>query len=102
MALAPTNNVALAGGLQLFQEVAYNYANGTDDGTSAGNTIEINTTHDSYNIITAGVSNMIEAIHTNDSNLEDWTLVLVPKCYASLFKRVDIPRYKVEEEGMGE
>ena len=80
-------------GIKLFQEVAYNYANGTDDGTSAGNTIEFNTTHDSYDIITAGVSNMIEAIHTNDSNLEDWTLVLVPKCYASLFKLGDFARY---------
>ena len=80
-------------GVKLFEEVAYNYANGTDDGDQAGNTVEINATHDSYAIVAAGVSNMIEAIHTNDSNLEDWTLVLVPKCYASLFKLSDFARY---------
>ncbi len=80
-------------GIKLFEEIAFNHTNGTDDGSAAGNTVEINTTHDSYNIITAGVSNMIEAIHTNDSNLEDWTLVLVPKCYASLFKLGDFARY---------
>ena len=80
-------------GVKLFEEVAFNYANGTADGNAAGNTIEINTTHDSYDITTQGVSNMIEAIHTNDSNLEDYTLVLVPKCYASLFKLGDFARY---------
>tara|TARA_Y100000593_G_scaffold75839_1_gene139969 strand:+ start:1072 stop:2223 length:1152 start_codon:yes stop_codon:yes gene_type:complete len=80
-------------GIKLFEEVAFNYANGTDDGNQAGNTIEINTTHDSYNIIAAGVSNLVEAVHTNDSNLEDWTMVLVPKCYASLFKLADFARY---------
>ena len=80
-------------GIKLFEEIAFNHTNGSSDGNAAGNTVEINTTHDSYNIITAGVSNMIEAIHTNDSNLEDWTLVLVPKCYASLFKLGDFARY---------
>ena len=80
-------------GVKLFEEIAFNYANGTDDGTAAGNTIELNTTHDSYNIIAGGISNMIEAIHTNDSNLEDWTMVLVPKCYASLFKLADFARF---------
>ena len=80
-------------GIKLFEEVAFNYANGTDDGSQAGNTIEINTTHDSYNIIAAGVSNLIEAVHTNDTNLDDWTMVLVPKCYASLFKLADFARY---------
>ena len=80
-------------GIKLFEEVAYNYANGTDDGDQAGNTVEINGTHDAYTITTAGVSNMIEAIHTNDSNLEDWTLVLVPKCYAALFQLGDFARY---------
>ena len=79
--------------LQLFNNVAYNYANGTDDGSVAGQTIELNTTHDSYNIIGAGVSNMIEAIHSNDSNLEDWVMVLTPKCYASLFQLSDFARY---------
>ena len=79
--------------IKLFEEIAFNYANGTDDGDQAGNTVEINTSHDSYNIIAGGVSNLIEAIHTNDSNLEDWTMVLVPKCYASLFKLADFARY---------
>ena len=79
--------------IKLFEQIGFNYANGTDDGTQAGNTVELNTTHDSYDIITAGVSNMVEAIHTNDSNLEDFTMVLVPKCYSSLFKLGDFARY---------
>jgi len=36
---------------------------------------------------------MIEKIYTNDSNIEDWTMVLVPKCYSSLFKLGDFARY---------
>lgn len=79
--------------LKLFESIAFNYANGTDDGSQAGNTIELNTTHDSYDIIAAGVSNMVEAIHTNDSNLEDYVMVLTPKCYSSLFKLSDFARY---------
>ena len=77
----------------LFNEIAFNYANGTGDGNQAGNTVEINATHDAYTITTAGISNMIEAIHTNDSNLEDWTMVLVPKCYSALFQLGDFARY---------
>ena len=79
--------------VQLFNHIAFNYANGTDDGNGAGNTVELNETHDAYTIIAAGVSNLVEAIHTNDSNLEDWTAILVPKCYASLFKLSDFARY---------
>ena len=78
---------------KLFQEIAFNYANGTDDGSQAGNTIELNTTHDSYDIIAAGVSNMMEAIYTNDSTMDDYVMVLTPKCYSSLFKLADFARY---------
>ena len=79
--------------LKMLEHVGFNYANGTDDGNGAGNTIELNTTHDSYDIIVGGVSNMIEAIYANDSNIDDWTMVLAPKCYASLFKLGDFARY---------
>lgn len=79
--------------LKLFESIAFNHTNGTGDGNQAGNTIELNTTHDSYDIISAGVSNMVEAIHTNDSNLEDYVMVLTPKCYSSLFKLADFARY---------
>lgn len=79
--------------LKLFEEVAFNYADGTDDGNQAGNTIELNTTHDSYDIIAAGVSNMMEAIYTNDSTMDDYVMVLTPKCYSSLFKLADFARY---------
>ena len=79
--------------LKMLEHVGFNYAHGTDDGNGAGNTIELNTTHDSYDIIVAGVSNMIEAIYANDSNIDDWTMVLAPKCYASLFKLGDFARY---------
>ena len=79
--------------LKMLEHVGFNYAHTTDDGNGAGNTIELNTTHDSYDIIVAGVSNMIEAIYANDSNIDDWTMVLAPKCYASLFKLGDFARY---------
>ena len=79
--------------LKMLEHVGFNHSHGTDDGNGAGNTIELNTTHDSYDIIVAGVSNMIEAIYANDSNIDDWTMVLAPKCYASLFKLGDFARY---------
>ena len=79
--------------LKMLEHVGFNYAHTTDDGNGAGNTIELNTTHDSYDIIVGGVSNMIEAIYANDSNIDDWTMVLAPKCYASLFKLGDFARY---------
>tara|TARA_R110002012_G_scaffold201684_1_gene370751 strand:+ start:502 stop:1581 length:1080 start_codon:yes stop_codon:yes gene_type:complete len=80
--------------IKLLEHVGYNYANGTDDGNGAGNLILLASgSHDSYDITTAGVASMIEAIHTNDSNLDDWTMVLVPKCYSSLFKLGDFARY---------
>ena len=79
--------------LKMLEHVGFNYAHTTDDGNGAGNTIELNTTHDSYDIIVGGVSNMIEAIYANDSNIDDWTMVLTPKCYASLFKLGDFARY---------
>ena len=79
--------------LKMLEHVGYNYGHTTNDGNGAGNTIELNTTHDSYDIIVGGVSNMIEAIYANDSNIDDWTMVLAPKCYASLFKLGDFARY---------
>ena len=80
--------------IKLLEHVGYNYANGTDDGNGAGNLILLASgSHDSYDITTTGVASMIEKIHTNDSNLDDWTMVLVPKCYSSLFKLGDFARY---------
>lgn len=79
--------------LKLLQHVGFNHSHTTDDGNGAGNTIELNTSHDSYDIIVAGVSNMIEAIYANDANIDDYTMVLTPKCYASLFKLGDFARY---------
>ena len=80
--------------LKLFEEVAFNYANGTDDGDQAGNTIELNTTHDSTDIIAAGVSNMLEAIYTNDSAASDYFMVLTPATYGSLFKLAEFAKYE--------
>ncbi len=80
--------------IKLLEHVGYNYANGTDDGNGAGNLILLASgSHDSYDITTTGVASMIEKIYTNDSNIEDWTMVLVPKCYSSLFKLGDFARY---------
>ncbi len=78
---------------KLFEEVAFNYANGTDDGTQAGNTIELNGTHDLTDIQAVGVANMLQAIYENDANIDDFVMVLTPQTYASLFKLSDFARY---------
>tara|TARA_Y100000593_G_scaffold6567_1_gene12460 strand:+ start:19 stop:1173 length:1155 start_codon:yes stop_codon:yes gene_type:complete len=77
----------------LFQAVSFNYAGATADGNSAGNTIELNDAHDEQHIEAVGVSNMLQAIYENDSNIEDYVMILVPKVYASLFKLADFARY---------
>ena len=80
--------------LKVFESIAFNYANGTDDGGQAGNTVELNTTHDSTDIIAAGVANMLEAIYTNDSNAADYFMVLTPATYGSLFKLAEFAKYE--------
>tara|TARA_R100001443_G_scaffold48448_1_gene60774 strand:+ start:3436 stop:4578 length:1143 start_codon:yes stop_codon:yes gene_type:complete len=80
--------------LKVFDSIAFNYANGTDDGGQAGNTVELNTTHDSTDIIAAGVANMLEAIYTNDSNAADYFMVLTPATYGSLFKLAEFAKYE--------
>lgn len=78
---------------KMFESVAYNYANNSDnDGGQAGNSI-LFTAADTYNINTAGVSNMIKAILEADGQLEDYTLVLPPATYSSLFKSSDFAKY---------
>ena len=79
--------------LQLLEHVGFNHSNTTGDGAGSGNIVLMNGTHDSYDILTLGVANMIEAIYANDSSIDDYTMVLTPKCYASLFKLGDFARY---------
>jgi len=79
----------------IFKALTYNDgANSAANGGLVGNLIDI-TGAGSYNIDKAGIANLIQAVHINDSALEDWTLVLNPKCYASLFKLDDFARYDV-------
>ena len=56
--------------------MAFNYANGTDDGNQAGNAIIFNDTTGSRTISKEGIANMLEAIYLNDSNIEDYVMVL--------------------------
>ena len=81
--------------LKLFQSVAFNAGNDNSAtaGSAAGNLIELVASHDSYDIVAAGVANMMEAIYTNDSTMDDYVMVLTPKCYSSLFKLADFARY---------
>ena len=67
-------------------------ANSSADGALMQQTIDF-TAAGTYNINTAGVSNMIQTIYENDSSLEDWTLVLAPATYASLFSNGDFAKY---------
>ena len=78
---------------KLFESVAYNYANNSDnDGAQAGNFIKF-TTADTYSITKIGVSNMIQTILESDGSIEDYTLVLTPGTYSSLFKSDDFARH---------
>ena len=80
---------------KIFTSLTYNDgANGDANGSLVGNLIDI-TGAGSYNIDKAGIANVIQAVHSNDSNLDDWTMVLHPKTYASLFKLDDFARYDV-------
>lgn len=80
--------------LNLLNHVGFNHSHASANGAGAGNVILLATgSHDSYDITTAGVANMIEAVHTNDTSLDDYTMILTPKCYASLFKLADFARY---------
>ena len=79
----------------IFKALTYNAgANSAANGGLVGNLIDI-TGAGSYDISKAGIAELIQAVHINDSALEDWTLVLNPKCYASLFKLDDFARYDV-------
>lgn len=67
-------------------------ANSQADGALMGQSIAF-TAAGTYNIDTTGIAKMIQAIYENDSSLEDWTLVLVPATYSSLFKNADFAKY---------
>ena len=67
-------------------------ANSQADGALMQQTIDF-TAAGTYNIDTTGVAKMIQAIYENDSSLEDWTLVLAPATYSSLFKNGDFAKY---------
>lgn len=90
-ALAKKTDQYLA--LKIFESIAFNYANGTDDGAQAGNTIALNGTHDFTTIEAVGVANMLEAIYTNDSIAEDYNMILTPQTYSSLFKLDQFAKY---------
>tara|TARA_R100000773_G_C4218880_1_gene117416 strand:+ start:818 stop:1855 length:1038 start_codon:yes stop_codon:yes gene_type:complete len=78
---------------KLFGAVTFNdQGNSGADGASSGNNI-VFTGAGSYDITVLGVSNMIKAIYESDSNVEDYTLVLAPATYSSLFKLGDFARY---------
>ena len=72
--------------IELFKAIAFNAANdGSTDGAQAGNIVQM-CTASSRNIDQVGVANMVQAIYENDSRQEDYTLILTPASYASLFK----------------
>ena len=78
---------------KLFESVAFNYANGTDDGAQAGNTIILNDTTATRTMTQTGITNMLSAIYSNDSSIEDFVMVLTPGVYASLFSLDDFVRF---------
>tara|TARA_R110002020_G_scaffold472472_1_gene700578 strand:- start:5146 stop:6195 length:1050 start_codon:yes stop_codon:yes gene_type:complete len=76
----------------LLNHVTFNINDGTDDGNGNGNNISF-TSAGTYDITTTGVAKMIQAIHEADANVEDYTLLLAPATYSSLFKLGDFARY---------
>lgn len=72
-------------------------ANSQADGALMGQSIDF-TAAGTYNITKDGISEMIKAVHEADSSLDDWTMVLAPATYASLFKQADFARY----DGLGQ
>ena len=78
---------------KLFESVAFNYANGTTDGAQAGNTIILNDTTATRTMTQTGITNMLSAIYSNDSSIEDFVMVLTPGVYASLFSLDDFVRF---------
>ena len=78
---------------KLFSHVTFNdQGNSGADGGSSGNNI-VFTGAGTYDITVLGVSNMIKAIYESDANVEDYTMVLTPATYSSLFKLGDFARY---------
>ena len=74
----------------LLNHVTFNINDGTDDGN--GNNIDF-TGAGTYDITTTGVAKMIQAIHEADATVDDYTLLLAPATYSSLFKLGDFARY---------
>ena len=79
---------------QLFDAIAFNKGNDNSAtaGAQAGNTCAL-TAAGTYNIDISGVANVVKTIYEADSVLDDWTMVLVPATYSSLFKLTDFARY---------
>jgi len=80
---------------KLFNSIAFNIGNDNSAtaGSQAGNTIIFNDTTGSRTISKEGIANMLEAIYLNDSNVDDYVMVLTPAVYASLFKLAEFARY---------
>jgi len=78
---------------KLYQAVTFNDgANSDTDGASSGNVISF-VANSSYDIKASGVANMIKAIYESDANIDDYTMVLNPATYSSLFKLDEFARY---------
>ena len=96
-ALAKKIDAAIA--TALFRALTYNDGSNSDaNGDFAGNVLDL-CDGGTYTIIKEGVSRVVQGIHENDSNLEDWTMVLAPATYASLFKSDDFARYDGTGQG---
>ena len=78
---------------KLFNAVTFNdQGDSGNDGGSSGNNIDF-TGAGTYDISVAGVAAMIKTIYENDASVEDFTLILAPATYSSLFKLGDFARY---------
>tara|TARA_R100000278_G_scaffold114007_2_gene92387 strand:+ start:519 stop:1574 length:1056 start_codon:yes stop_codon:yes gene_type:complete len=78
---------------KLYSAVTFNDEdNSGADGASSGNNV-VFTAVDSYNINAAGVANMLQAIYEADADIEDFTMILPPVVYSSLFKLAEFAKY---------
>tara|TARA_Y100000401_G_scaffold20699_1_gene13854 strand:- start:8520 stop:9593 length:1074 start_codon:yes stop_codon:yes gene_type:complete len=78
---------------KLYQAVTFNDPLNTDaDGVST-NAVDF-TTGGTYNITASGLANLVQAIYEADANISDFSLVLTPATYASLYTLAEFQKYE--------
>ena len=80
---------------KLYQAVTFEDPNNTNADGSSTNSVNFTlTAGGGYDISTKGLANLVKAIYEADANLSDFTLVLTPATYASLYNLDEFQKYE--------